>query len=165
MLLLFAENIWLSDIAEHETDPFSNNPRSYFKVNILLTYRTAQLPSKPKQPVYKWEEKSNKPTPGWARKGQTPDQWADLFSLDNRAIPNNWKYRKNTCDQMSRMVFDGDQPTAEPSRGYRYVQFRLSVVNPPECKCPTPVVQVTAKQVYDPTKSPPMALKTPDPDS
>jgi len=158
-----AEEIWLDKIVPYELSPFNQNPASYFEVNILLSHRTVSLPFPPGEPVFQWWEKSNRPTPGWAAKGQKPDEWANLFALDPPEIPYQWKQRDKSCASPSTTVLTGDEPSADPSKWYRYIAFRLTIVNPPECKCPVPTVTVSALQNFYPANTPPMTFISPLP--
>lgn len=157
-----ADDIWLSNITPYE-DKGDGKSASYFQVNILLTYRTVRLTSAPESPIYNWEENSNRPTKDWARLGQKPNEWTNLFKLDPAIINHYWTGRDRTCDthKPAKIVLDGDNPTASAAEGPRTIHFRLSVVNPPECKCPHSKVEVTATQNFDPAKNPPMEFKTP----
>jgi hypothetical protein len=158
-----AEEIWLDKIVPYELSPFNQNPASYFEVKILLSHRTVSLPFPPKEPAFQWWEKSNRPTPGWAGKGQKPDEWANLYQLDPYETPSNWTKRDKNCTNPSTTVITGDEPSADPSQGYRYIAFRITVVNSPECKCPQPSITVTALQTFNPTSTPPMTFTTPLP--
>jgi len=146
-----------------------------FDIDVVLSYRSVSLPICPGGPKFKWEEKSNRP-PDWAVKaGARPNEWYDLFELtiprdpkDPFSLPQDfkddkWEDRPTTCDVPSRTVKTGDTPTADPNQGRRVLQFRLSIINPPECKCPQAVVQATAIQTVDPHSSPKSSFEIPDP--
>jgi hypothetical protein len=158
-----AEDISITKVVKYEPSPWNGNPASYFEVSILISHKLAPMPRNPQAPKFEWNETSNLPTAGWAAKGQKPNAEADLHALDPLQIPNQWKSRDKSCDSAFVTVLRGDEPTADPSRGPRYIKFRLRVVNPSECKCPLDVVEVTALQTYDPTKDPPMDFETPSP--
>jgi RHS repeat-associated protein len=155
-----AEDIWLDNVTPNDRQTMSGNPSSYFEVKVLISHHIARLPSKPSEPKNEWWEKSNRPTPGWSAKGQKPDQWTELNGLSSP--PWQWTGRDKTCDKASITVLYGDQPTADPSKGKRYIKFRFRVINDPACKCPMPYVEVTARQDFDPEKDPPMTFPTPD---
>lgn len=132
-----------------------------FWVDIQLSYREVSRPFCPEPPKFKWEEKSNRP-PKWLQdKGAKPNEWYDAFEIDPATQDDKWKNRNTTCSSTNRTVATGDFPAADLNLGKRTLQFRLSVINPPACFCPQPVVTATAVQIIDP-KAPPI-FQIPDP--
>jgi hypothetical protein len=146
-----------------------------FDVDVVLSYRSVNLPFCPSGPKFKWEEKSNRPIPWALQAGAKPNEWYDMFELTIRRDPKEpfslpqdakeprWEKREKTCDFPNRTIKMGDIPTADPNLGKRVLQFRLSIINPPECKCPLPEVKATAIQTIDPKGSPQRSFLIPDP--
>ena len=135
----------------------------FFGVDIALRYRSVSMPSCPGSPKYKWEEKSNRPPQWLQEKGAKPNQWYDAFEIDPSTEDQKWETREKNCAVPVRTIKTGDLTASELRKGKRVLHFRLSIVNPPECKCPEAVVTATAVEIIDPAASPVGTFQIPDP--
>jgi RHS repeat-associated protein len=113
---------------------------------------------------YRWEEKTHQPVKEILQAGGKPDVWYDYFQLIPKSVPDTWKNRDQTCiPPVGRIVRDYDHVMRPTQLGTWTIQFRLTVVNPKNCGCSVPQVQVTAVVTLDPNSPTGGSFEQPDP--